>query len=228
MGAAKRRRSLIGQAVGTAVDPRSGKQFPTRFGGRLGEFMREKPDPAGVQVPCNGCVACCYHPNVDVEPAHERPEDLAHLDIVQHADGGFALRKREDGACVHLGPSGCTVYAHRPRACRAYDCRLFSVIGLVDHYDGDQIPPAWIFEASSKADRVRELALRLAAGRYISTHPNWTSAQVLAATGEGFREMLPQAGQLVEKADSMSSAERNAIWEASQRALRKEIERDRS
>jgi len=34
--------------------------------------------------------------------------------------GGGLLAVREDGACVFLGPSGCTVHAGRPGACRLY------------------------------------------------------------------------------------------------------------
>lgn len=29
------------------------------------------------KVDCNGCKECCYHSNVDFNPANERPEDLA-------------------------------------------------------------------------------------------------------------------------------------------------------
>lgn len=35
----------------------------------------------------------------------------------------FALARDEDGACVYLGPSGCTIYERRPLLCRSFDCR---------------------------------------------------------------------------------------------------------
>src|SRR5260370_38417146 len=71
---------------------------------------------------------CCYHPRIEVEPQ----DDVRHLDIETQEDGGQTLRRREDGSCVHLGPEGCTVYAHRPRGCQTYDCRLFSLLGMVE------------------------------------------------------------------------------------------------
>ena len=141
MGEARRRRAAIGNEVGTAFETTSGGSLPARYGGRLGEFLAgvdlAKPRP----VPCNGCNHCCYYGHVNIDPAKERAEDLAHLDVVPHETGGFALRKREDGACIHLGPDGCTVYDHRPRACRFYDCRLFSLIGMVDTFDGGRHRP---------------------------------------------------------------------------------------
>lgn len=33
---------------------------------------------------------------------------------------GTALRQKEDGTCVFLGPHGCEVHAHRPMVCRLY------------------------------------------------------------------------------------------------------------
>lgn len=101
--------------------------------------VRETGDPLafvrGQQgtVPCNGCTECCYHVGVDVNPDTEPPERLQHLDLERRPDGWF-LRKRADGACVHLGPNGCTVYEHRPNACRNYDCRVFSLTGVLDSY----------------------------------------------------------------------------------------------
>lgn len=96
-------------------------------------------------VPCNGCRECCYHAGVDVHQEYERPEDLAHLDLVER-DGGTFLRKREDGACIHLGPHGCTVYQHRPLACRSYDCRIYALVNVLDRFDGDHRQPPWMFQ----------------------------------------------------------------------------------
>ena len=37
----------------------------------------------------------------------------------------YLIRKRADHSCVHQDQAsgGCTVYTHRPAACRVYDCR---------------------------------------------------------------------------------------------------------
>jgi Fe-S-cluster containining protein len=101
-----------------------------------------------------------------VDPAAERPEDLRRLDLGANPDkpGGLALRKRADGACVHLGPSGCTVYLHRPRACRVYDCRFSGVAGYIEQFDGGQEAPAWMPEEPTAEDEVFKLALQM--GRF--------------------------------------------------------------
>jgi hypothetical protein len=110
------------------------------------------------KVPCNGCRECCYHAGVDVYPGRE---PTAHLDIVQR-DGKWYLRKGEDGACVHLGPHGCTIYNQRPLACRAYDCRLYALFNVLDKYDGDHAQPMWSFQPTSLEGRVFEAACKVA------------------------------------------------------------------
>jgi hypothetical protein len=220
MGEAKRRRSRIGKSVGLAVDAATGKSAAARYAGRQGEFLRSfLRDEVARSVPCGSCVACCYHPCIDVDPDQERAEDLAHLDLVSHPKGGLALRKREDGACVHLGPAGCTVYAHRPRACRLYDCRVYAVIGVADHYDSDQSAPGWIFDVVSEADKLQSLAMRLAVMKYIGTHAKWTADDALMAAFKGFGEQLPIATQIIQQIERMSPAEREALWDLSQRQL---------
>lgn len=101
---------------------------------------------ADSKVPCNGCVACCYYDKVDIDPSKEKPDDLRHLDTTANDDGSLRLRKRADGACIHLGDTGCTVYEHRPRVCRAYDCRLGSLVGVREPYENDHVAPVWIFD----------------------------------------------------------------------------------
>jgi hypothetical protein len=221
MGEAKRRRSRIGENVGLVVEPRTGKSCAALYAGRQGEFLASFNRTAGAarSVPCNGCVACCYHPCVDVDPDQERADDLAHLDLVSHPKGGLALRKREDGACVHLGPIGCTVYAHRPRACRSYDCRIYSVIGVADHYDNDQTAPGWVFDVVTETDQLQGLALHLGAMKHIAAHAKWTAEGALAAAFNDFLERLPIAKQMIETIERMSPDEREAMWTRSRQTL---------
>lgn len=40
----------------------------------------------------------------------------------------FALAADENGHCVYLGPSGCTIYDRRPLLCRSFDCRKHYLI----------------------------------------------------------------------------------------------------
>jgi hypothetical protein len=60
-------------------------------------------------VPCGTCTACCYYPGVVVDEKRDRKR-LAHLLTERSPDGELLLQRRSDGACVHLGERGCTVY----------------------------------------------------------------------------------------------------------------------
>ena len=40
------------------------------------------------------------------------------LDVVERDGAAIFSANARTGSCVHLGPDGCTVYEHRPQACR--------------------------------------------------------------------------------------------------------------
>lgn len=200
MGAAKRRHDQIGRELGD-VTLDNGTVTSNRYGGRFGEYLEEYRRSASTSpVPCNGCTACCYYPKIDFEPGLERPEDLEHLDMVPDPErvGWAVLRKREDGGCIHLGPDDqCQVYEHRPLPCRKYDCRIFSAVGVIDHFEGGRLPPVWSFDITELRDQVRELALRIAAAKYVAGKKEWTAGEVVKEAFIGFQEALPEAERLV-------------------------------
>jgi hypothetical protein len=74
-----------------------------------------------------------------------------------------------------LGEHGCTIYEHRPRTCRTYDCRVFPAAGLdVAVDDPTKLPIArrarrWRFDHPDERDRVEHEAVR-AAARYVAEH----------------------------------------------------------
>jgi Fe-S-cluster containining protein len=51
------------------------------------------------------------------------PEATAHYRKDGHRFLVLQLKRRENGDCVYLSESGCTIYERRPSACRAFDCR---------------------------------------------------------------------------------------------------------
>jgi Fe-S-cluster containining protein len=83
-------------------------------------------------VPCNGCTECCrskqlllLHP--------EQGDDVESYQFQMFTDpttgnSVFALARDEQGACVYLGASGCTIYERRPLLCRSFDCRKHYLI----------------------------------------------------------------------------------------------------
>jgi hypothetical protein len=65
-------------------------------------------------VPCGACTACCYYAGIVVDERRDRKR-LPHLLTERSPDGELVLQRRSDGACVHLGERGCTVYEQRPK-----------------------------------------------------------------------------------------------------------------
>jgi uncharacterized cysteine cluster protein YcgN (CxxCxxCC family) len=147
MGEAKRRR-----LAGHVPCPKrvAGKSMDVVDRHQAFEKAHEAGDKeATIDVPCNGCRACCYYNGVNVNPDEEPPERLKHLQLhwsEQHRC--WEIPKREDGACIYLGPNGCTVYEYRPTACRYYDCRLAAIYGWRPQFEGEQKAPAWEFTDS--------------------------------------------------------------------------------
>jgi hypothetical protein len=90
---------------------------------------------AEADVPCDGCTACCESSQfVLVEP--DEHDARAHIpdELLFPAPGaprGFSVIPYDDrGRCPMLRDGGCSIYEHRPRTCRAYDCRVLAAAGV--------------------------------------------------------------------------------------------------
>jgi hypothetical protein len=73
----------------------------------------------------------------------------------------------ENGHCPMLVEGGCSIYEHRPRTCRTYDCRVFPAAGVeIDDQDQAAIgrqSRRWRFDFPGEDDRVGHDAVRAAA-----------------------------------------------------------------
>lgn len=85
-----------------------------------------------MNVPCGECNACCRSPNMKVGLTHD---EAMQLPSVEYLNGGWSLKKNEDGSCSLLIEGRCSIYDRRPKACRVYDCRLRNVIGVMPAND---------------------------------------------------------------------------------------------
>jgi hypothetical protein len=89
------------------------------------------PSSGKTDVPCGGCTECCksnqglfLHPDQGDEV-----ESYQHRVIEDRNENSvFLLSTTPAGACVYLGPSGCTIYERRPLLCRSFDCRKHYLI----------------------------------------------------------------------------------------------------
>ncbi len=93
-------------------------------------------DPASdAAVPCGACTACCTSSQfVHIGP--DENDTLAHIPAEVRfrapglPKGHFVLGYDEHGQCPMLVDGDCSIYDHRPRTCRTYDCRIFAVTGV--------------------------------------------------------------------------------------------------
>ena len=80
---------------------------------------------------CHRCRHCCHDMIIPVDP-YEIARLARHLGETTtvfrstrtEGGAGTCLRHTETGACVLLGPHGCSVYEDRPLACRIYPLAL--------------------------------------------------------------------------------------------------------
>jgi Fe-S-cluster containining protein len=145
------------------------------FSSWLGEMQGALRGENESDVPCAGCTACCTSSQfVHIGP--DETDTLAHIpaELVFPAPlmpaGHVLLGYDERGHCPMLGDDGCSIYDHRPRTCRTYDCRVFPAAGIEADADGDDDKALiarrarrWEFSVATPDDRTRLAAVRAAA-----------------------------------------------------------------
>jgi Fe-S-cluster containining protein len=131
----------------------------------------------GSDVPCGGCTACCTSSQfIHIGP--DEAETLARIpaELLFPAPrmprGNVLLGYDENGHCPMLIDGKCSIYEHRPRTCRTYDCRIFPAAGVAP--DEDQLPIArqarrWRFDFPADVDRMAHDGVR-AAARFVREH----------------------------------------------------------
>jgi uncharacterized protein len=142
------------------------------FSAWLAAFVAAQRGEGDADVPCDGCTACCTAAKfVPIGP--DEADTLAHVsaELLVPApgmpDGHVVLGYDEAGRCPMLVEAGCSIYEHRPRACRTFDCRVFAAAGVdVDGAAAEQLRHRvrrWRFSHPTAADRHRHDAVEAAA-----------------------------------------------------------------
>jgi uncharacterized protein len=123
-------------------------------------------------VPCAGCTACCSSGQF-VHIAPDETDTLAHIPAEllfpapRAAAGHVLLGYGEDGRCPMLTASGCSIYEHRPRTCRTYDCRVFAATGIEPESDQPAVAARarrWRFVVETHADHEARVRIDAAIG----------------------------------------------------------------
>jgi Fe-S-cluster containining protein len=122
-------------------------------------------------VPCATCTACCRSFQfIHIDP--DETETLARIppELLSPAPrssaGQLVLGYDEHGCCPMLVDDRCSIYEHRPRTCRAYDCRIFAATGVDvedDKFLIAQRVRRWQFALPTEEDQTQRRAVRAAA-----------------------------------------------------------------
>ena len=121
-------------------------------------------------VPCGSCNACCRTSHF----VHVRAEERKALGLIPREllypapglpPGNMVMGYDETGCCPMLVCSKCSIYQHRPIACRTYDCRIYAATGVpADRQDVAAQVKRWRFSYPTQQDRQLHRAVRAAAG----------------------------------------------------------------
>lgn len=163
--------------------------------GDLGPWLDQLPGAiAGehdADVPCGTCTGCCTSSQFiaigpdEVDTLRRIPAALR-FPAPGRPKGHVLLGYDERGHCPMLVDGACTIYAHRPRTCRTYDCRVFPAAGL----EPDEATKAaitervrrWRFSHRSPDDQARHDAVRAAARFLQARVRDWPPGAVPVTT----------------------------------------------
>jgi uncharacterized protein len=173
-----------------------------RFSVWLDDVVEVLRTGATADVPCGSCTACC----TSSQFVHIAPDEVATLAVIPDdllfpaprlPVGHVLMGYDERGHCPMLVDGACSVYDHRPRACRTYDCRVFAASGLEleDPAKGainDRVG-RWRFALDDGADRAALDAVRAAVAAVSALEPGAdVTARTLAAIE--LHDRFPSAG----------------------------------
>jgi Fe-S-cluster containining protein len=179
----------------------------------------------GLDVPCGECVGCCTS-SLFVHVAPDETDTLAVIParLLVRAPGrprghrmlGFA----EDGSCPMLKERACSIYEHRPRTCRDYDCRMLAAAGLDAGEDKPVINErvrAWAFSYESDAARRAHDAIRAAAAFIRDRRQSFPGGAAPVAPADIAALALKVYTVFLEPRSNSAAETAAAIVEASQR-----------
>jgi Fe-S-cluster containining protein len=162
------------------------------FGAWIDAMQQSLRGERDADVPCGSCTACCRSSQfVHIGP--DEADTLSHIaaELLVPAPGlptgHVLLGYDEHGCCPMLVDDRCSIYEHRPRTCRTYDCRVFTAAGLQPGEPQKQAIAErvrrWRFRFASDASRRRQGAV-VAAAADITAHPDrYPDGAARSATG---------------------------------------------
>jgi uncharacterized protein len=159
----------------TSPEPLDAGEFMTWLAG-MRASLHEGQDS---DVPCGSCTACC----TSLQFIHVGPDEvdaLAHIPAAllfaapRMPAGHMLMGFTKQGHCPMLMNGACSIYSHRPRTCRTYDCRVFPAAGLMPDEPTKALiaerAVRWEFSHADVDSRTQHDAVR-AAALFLIEHP---------------------------------------------------------
>lgn len=149
--------------------------------GRFSAWLADTVDPSrpDMDVPCGTCTACC-RASYFIHVAPDEHDTLRHIPkrllfpAPGRPKGHKLLGFDERGHCPMLTDGGCSIYDHRPRTCRTYDCRIFTAAGVSPDEDGKTDIAArtrqWRFDVASEPSAVTDFQAVQRAAAFLAEH----------------------------------------------------------
>ena len=104
------------------------------FSAWLHQTRRALRQDVDTQVGCGDCIGCCsagYFVQVRPDEAQALARIPPAVRVPAPGKPGHQLLGYDArGHCPMLHAGRCSIYAHRPRTCRTYDCRVFTAAGI--------------------------------------------------------------------------------------------------
>ena len=176
------------------------------FGAWFASVTAALSGDGGSDVPCGTCTACCSASQF-VEVGLDEVDALAAIprSLLFAAPGApmgtLVMGYDEHGRCPMFGNGACSIYEHRPRACRVYDCRVFAATGVYpDESEKASVADTarrWVFTYASPSDRrqreriqtrARDLCGPVARSARTTGSPNATKVAIRAISEAGVAE----------------------------------------
>ena len=135
----------------------------------------------GTDVACGECTGCCTSSYfIHVEPDETAALNRIPRQVLAPAPGqpkGHVLMGYDaNGRCPMLANGKCSIYEHRPKTCRKYDCRIFTAAGILaggnDKSVINQRVQRWKFSYPTDQDRLEHWAVQ-AAATFIRKRAQW-------------------------------------------------------
>ena len=203
------------------------------FSSWMSEMQLAIDGEGDAHVPCSGCTACCTSSQfVHIGP--DETDTLAHIptELLFPAPrlprGHVLLGYDERGHCPMLIDNRCSIYEHRPRTCRTYDCRIFPATG-VQLDDGEKELIArrarrWQFSFPTATDRIQRDAVR-AAATFLREHPEAASDDAVPPSATQLAVMAIEVHDVFLWRDPV--ADRTTVVDPDPEVIRVEVRRTR-